>query len=66
VKQFNHQAPLRPLIVLITDETGRHRSTPLDLDLSTQLRKPRQTIASILDPATWGIDSRAYLDKEAA
>jgi HD-GYP domain-containing protein (c-di-GMP phosphodiesterase class II) len=68
VKQFNHQAPLRPLVVLITDEAGRHRSTPLDLDLdlAAQLRKPTQTIESILDPATLGIDSRAYLDKEAA
>ena len=66
VKQFNHQAPLHPLIVLITDKAGRHRSTPLDLDLATQLRKPTQTIASILDPATLGIDSRVYLDKEAA
>jgi HD-GYP domain-containing protein (c-di-GMP phosphodiesterase class II) len=66
VKQFNHQSPLRPLVVLITDETGRHRSTSLDLDLAVQPRKPEQTIASILDPATVGIDSRTYLDKEAA
>lgn len=66
VKQFNHQAPLRPLVVLITDEAGRHRSAPLDLDLAAQPRKSTQTIASILDPATLGIDSRTYLDKEAA
>jgi putative nucleotidyltransferase with HDIG domain len=66
VKQFNHQAPLRPLIVLITDEAGHHRSTPLDLDLAARLRQPEQAIASILDPAVLGIDPRAYLDKEAA
>ena len=66
VKQFNHQAPVQPLIVLITDEAGRHRSTPLDLDLAAQIRQPKKTIASILDPATLGIDPLAYLDKEAA
>jgi len=66
VKQFNHQTPLRPLIVLITDEAGHHRSTPLALDLAAQFCHPKQAIASILDPATLGIDSRAYLDKEAA
>ncbi|MBI5315312.1 MAG: DUF3391 domain-containing protein [Nitrospirae bacterium] len=66
VKQFNHQAPLRPLVVLITDEAGCHRSIPLDLDLAAQRRKPTQTIESILDPATLGIDPHGYLDKEAA
>ncbi|NWF71979.1 MAG: DUF3391 domain-containing protein [Nitrospirae bacterium] len=66
VKQYNHQAPLRPLIVLITDEAGHHRSTPLDLDLAARFHHPKQAIASILDPATLGIDPRAYLDKEAA
>lgn len=66
VRQFNHQAPLRPLVILITDEAGCHRSTPLDLDLAIQLRKPTKTITSILDPTTLGIDSHAYLDKEAA
>jgi putative nucleotidyltransferase with HDIG domain len=65
VKQFNHQAPIRPLVVLITDETGGRRSTPVDLDLATQRRKPEQTILSILDPAVLGINPRAYLDKEA-
>jgi len=66
VKQFNHQAPIRPLVVLITDEAGHHRSTPHDLDLAAELRQEKQTIASILDPATLGIDPRTYLDKEAA
>jgi putative nucleotidyltransferase with HDIG domain len=66
VKQCNHQVSLRPLVVLITDEAGRHRSIPLDLDLAAQRRKPTQTIDSILDPATLGIDPSAYLDKEAA
>jgi HD-GYP domain-containing protein (c-di-GMP phosphodiesterase class II) len=66
VKQFNHQAPIRPLVVLITDEVGHHRSTPLDLDLAAELRQQKQTIASILDPVTLGIDPRAYLDTEAA
>jgi putative nucleotidyltransferase with HDIG domain len=66
VKQFNHQTPIRPLVVLVTDETGRRRSTPIDLDLATQLREPEQTIVSIHDPAVFGIDPRTYLDKEAA
>ncbi len=66
VKQFNHQAPIRPLVVLVTDEAGRRRSTPLDLDLATQRRRPEQTIRSILDPSVLGINPRAYLDKEAA
>jgi hypothetical protein len=66
VKQFNHEAPVRPLVVLITDETGHHRSTPFDLDLAVQPRQPRQAISSILDPATLGIDPSAYLDREAA
>lgn len=66
VKQFNHQAPIRPLVVLITDEAGHQRSTPHDLDLAAELRQEKQTIASILDPATLGIDPRTYLDKEAA
>lgn len=65
VKQFNHHAPIRPLVVLITDEAGQHRSTPLDLDLASQLRQPKRTIASILDPTALGIDPRTYLDKES-
>lgn len=66
VKQFNHHAPIRPLVVLITDKAGHHRSTPIDLDLATQLRQPKRAIASILDPTALGIDPRTYLDKEAA
>jgi HD-GYP domain-containing protein (c-di-GMP phosphodiesterase class II) len=66
VKQFNHQVPTRPLVVLVTDEAGHKRSTPVDLDLATQRRRPEQTIRSILDPAVLGINPRAYLDKEAA
>ena len=66
VKQFNHQAPIRPLVVLIKDEGGRHRSSPIDLDLAAQLSRPHRTIASTLDPTALGIDPRTYLDKEAA
>lgn len=66
VKQFNHEVPIRPLVVLVTDEAGNRRSTPLDLDLATQGRRPEQAIRSILDPAVLGINPRAYLDKEAA
>jgi putative nucleotidyltransferase with HDIG domain len=66
VKQFNHQAPIRPLVVLITDEAGHWQSTPVDLDLAAQLRRPERTIASILDPTALGINPRTYLDKEAA
>ena len=65
VKQFNHHAPIRPLVVLITDEAGHRRSTPVDLDLSAQLRRPKRTIASILDPTALGINPCTYLDKEA-
>jgi len=65
VKQFNHHAPIRPLVVLITDEAGRQRSAPVDLDLAAQFRLPKQTIASILDPAALGINPRTYLDKES-
>ena len=64
VKQFNHHAPIQPLVVLITDETRRHRSIPLDLDLTAQLRQPNRTIESILDPFALGIDPCTYLDKE--
>jgi putative nucleotidyltransferase with HDIG domain len=66
VKQFNHQAPIRPLVVLIKDEVGRHRSSPIDLDLAGQLNRPHRTISSTLDPTTLGIDPRTYLDREAA
>ena len=65
VKQFNHHAPIEPLVVLVTDETGRHRSTPFDLDLAAQFRQPKQKIASILDPINVGINPSLYLDKEA-
>ena len=65
VKQFNHHVPIEPLVVLVTDETGRHRSTPLDLDLAAQFRQPKQKIASILDPINVGINPSLYLDKEA-
>ncbi len=64
VKQFNHHVPIEPLVVLVTDETGRHRSTPLDLDLAAQFRQPKQKIASILDPINVGINPSLYLDKE--
>ena len=66
VKQFNHQAPLRPLVVLITDETGHRRPRPVDFDLAAQVSGPDQTIVSILDPVVLGITPRTYLDKEAA
>ena len=66
VKQFNHQAPIRPLVVMITDEAGHRQSTLVDLDLAAQLRRPERTIASILDPTALGINPRIYLDKEAA
>ena len=66
VKQFNHEAPIRPLVLLITDDAGRHRSIPLDLDLAVQPGQPKRVIASILDPTSVGIDPRIYLDKEAA
>ena len=66
VKQFNRQAPIQPLVVLITDESGHRRSTPVDLDLATLSREPEQTIVSILDPAPLGIDPHTYLDMEAA
>lgn len=65
VKQFNHYAPIRPLIVLITDEAGHRRSTPVDLDLAAQLRQPERAIASILDSTALGINPSLYLDKEA-
>jgi len=63
VKQFNHHAPIRPLVVLITDEAGHQRSTPVDLDLAAQFRQPERVIASTLDPTALGIDPRTYLDK---
>jgi HD-GYP domain-containing protein (c-di-GMP phosphodiesterase class II) len=66
VKQFNRHAPIRPLVVLIKDEAGRHRSSPIDLDLAAQLSPPHRTIVSIVDPNTIGLDPRAYLDQEAA
>ncbi|THI89539.1 MAG: hypothetical protein CAF41_004815 [Nitrospira sp. CG24A] len=65
MKQFNHEAPIRPLVVLVTDEAGRHRPTPLDLDLAAQFCQPKQKIASILDPINVGINPSLYLDKEA-
>ena len=65
VKQFNHHVPLEPVVVLVTDETGHHRSTPLDLDLAAQFRQPKKNIVSILDPINLGINPSLYLDKEA-
>ncbi len=66
VRQFNHDAPIRPSVILITDEAGHHRCSPVDLDLAVQLHQPKRTIASILDPASLGINPHTYLDKEAA
>ena len=66
VKQFNHQAPIRPLVVLVTDESGHRRSTPVDLDLATEARQSKRAIASIQDPVALGIDPSFYLDKDAA
>jgi putative nucleotidyltransferase with HDIG domain len=66
VKQFNHHAPIRPLVVLITDEAGHQRSAPVDLDLAAQLRRPERTITLTLDPTALGINPLTYLDKEAA
>ena len=66
VKQFNHQAPIRPLVVLVKDEVGLHRSSPIDLDLAAQFSEPHRSIASALDPSALGIDLCTYLDKEAA
>jgi hypothetical protein len=65
VKQFNHHAPIESLVVLITDKTGHHRSTPLDLDLAAEFRQRKKKIASILDPINLGINPSLYLDKEA-
>jgi hypothetical protein len=66
VKQFNHDAPIRPLVVLVTDESGHRRSTPIDLDLATEPRQSKRAIASIQDPVALGIDPSLYLDKDAA
>jgi HD-GYP domain-containing protein (c-di-GMP phosphodiesterase class II) len=66
VKQFNHHSPLKPLVVLIKDEAGRRRSTPVDFDLAAQDRRPERMIAAILDPDTSKIDPQTYLDQEAA
>lgn len=66
VKQFNPHAPIRPLVVLIKDEAGRHRSSPIDLDLAAQPCHPQRTIASTLDPTALGIDPCTFLDKEGA
>jgi putative nucleotidyltransferase with HDIG domain len=66
VKQFNHEAPIRPLVVLVTDEAGHRLATPVDLDLAAQRCRTEQTIRSILDPTHLGINPRIYLDKEAA
>jgi hypothetical protein len=52
--------------VLIKDEVGRHRSSPIDLDLAVQLCPPHRAIASTLDPIALGIDPCMFLDKEAA
>lgn len=65
VKQFNHHAPIQPVVLLITDKDGHRRSTPVDLDLSAQSMKPIRKIMSILDPVTVGIDPSAFLDKES-
>ena len=65
VKQFNHHAPIRPLVVLVTDEAGHRRSTPVELDLVAQPRQPERMIASILGPDALGINPSYYLDKEA-
>jgi hypothetical protein len=62
VKHFNHHAPIRPLVVLITDQAGHRRSTPVDLDRAAQLRRPERTIASILDPIVLGINPCIHLD----
>jgi putative nucleotidyltransferase with HDIG domain len=66
VKEFNHHAPIRPLVMLITDEAGHRRPTPADFDLAAQLSQPERKIASILDPTASGINPSLYLDKEAA
>jgi HD-GYP domain-containing protein (c-di-GMP phosphodiesterase class II) len=66
VKQFNHHSPLKPLVVLITDEAGCRRSIPVDFDLAAQIRRPERTIATTLDPDTSKIDPQTYLDQEAA
>ncbi len=66
VKQLNHQATLRPLVVLVMDAAKHRRSAPVDLDLAAQLQKPNRTIVSTLDPEAVGIDPRSYLDKDAA
>ena len=61
-KQISIDVPLEPLIVLIMDEAGHHRSIPIELDLTAQPRKPYRKIASILDLVTLGINPRCYLD----
>jgi HD-GYP domain-containing protein (c-di-GMP phosphodiesterase class II) len=66
VKQFNHQAPIRPVVVLVTDESGHRRSIPVDLDLATEPRQSKRAIASIQDPIVLGIDPSLYLDRDAA
>ena len=66
VKQINHHAPIQPVVVLLTNNNAHPLSTPVDLDLATQVGQPNRKIASILDPVTMGINPRTYLDKEAA
>lgn len=66
VKQFNHHEPVRPLVILMTDQAGYRRPTPVEIDLSLQLSRPPRTIVGTIDPTALSIDPRTYLDKEAA
>jgi putative nucleotidyltransferase with HDIG domain len=66
VTQTNHQVPLSPRVLIVTEETGSLRTSPLNLDLAAQIERPDRMIQATLDPSALGVDPPDYLDSVAA
>lgn len=66
VTQANHQFPLKPRVLVVTDGTGFRRARPMDLDLATQSGSLDRSIKATLDPASMGLDPHVYFGNGAA
>ncbi|MDH4186993.1 MAG: HD-GYP domain-containing protein [Nitrospira sp.] len=66
VIEVNHQAPMKPRVLIVSDRNGGRLMRPLELDLATQSGQFDRTIDGTLDPETAGIDMSLYLDARAA
>jgi len=65
VRRLHHDAPLEPLVVLVTGPGQTFLSRPQEIDLRNQTGTPYRNISLVKDPVTTGLNPGLYLDSES-